>query len=212
MKRLMSVSLLALALFFSVPAVTYAHVTVQPGVSTTGAYEKYTVRVPVEKKVNTTEVKLKIPKEVRVVSVMPVPEWDYSLDRKDGRVASITWTAAKGGIGEHEFMEFSFVGANPDKPGEVAWKAIQTYEDDSEVRWVGEPSDKEPASITVIEQGEGHSHGHDDQEAKNEETEEQPSAVDEEEEPTAATGENGWPMGLAGLALLLSMIALFRKR
>lgn len=205
---------LAFALFLFTPSLAEAHVTVSPGESTTGAYEKYTVRVPVEKEMNTIAVTLEIPSGVNVVSVMPVPDWDYSLDRKDGRVASVTWTATEGGIGKNEFMEFSFVGANPDEPGEVAWKAIQTYEDGSEVRWVGEPDEKEPASITVIKQGEGNGHHHGDDEAQEIENKEKEQASDavEKTDEAVTDGGTGWSLGLASLALLLSLIALFRKR
>ncbi len=38
-----------------------AHVTVKPQVSAPGAWETYTIKIPVEKDVNTTKVALKVP-------------------------------------------------------------------------------------------------------------------------------------------------------
>lgn len=202
-KALFSLMLSAVLFFVLIPG-AFAHVTVQPGESTTGAYEKYTVRVPVEKDIPTTEVELKVPKNVEVISIMPVPSWDYKLKKDDDdRITSVTWKAKDDGIHAGEFTEFSFVGINPEDEGEVAWKAHQTYEDGSVVKWVGEPDSKEPASITQIKPGDGsHSHDADKQSVNKTESKE---------------GDNSNPFSLlpavlAGIAVVLSLIALFRKK
>lgn len=204
-KALFSLMLSAVLFFVLIPG-AFSHVTVQPGESTTGAYEKYTVRVPVEKDIPTTEVELKVPKNVEVISIMPVPSWDYKLKKDDDdRITSLTWKAKGGGIRAGEFTEFSFVGVNPEEEGEVAWKAHQTYEDGSVVKWVGEPDSKEPASITQIKPGDGsYSHSHD-------------TATQAVNKPDSKEEDNSNPLSLlpavlAGIAVVLSLIALLRKK
>ncbi|ASK64047.1 hypothetical protein CFK37_18740 [Virgibacillus phasianinus] len=63
--------------------VVSAHVTVHPSESTTNAYEKYAVRVPVEKDSHTTKVMLQVPDGVSLVSVLPMANWDYKLEKGD---------------------------------------------------------------------------------------------------------------------------------
>ena len=74
-------TVLGLFLFSSVAS---AHVTVVPKTSTTGAWETYTLKVPVEKEVATTKVSIKAPTGVEIKSYQPVPGWKYS-DEKDAK-------------------------------------------------------------------------------------------------------------------------------
>ncbi|OYD07449.1 hypothetical protein CHM34_11140 [Paludifilum halophilum] len=203
-KAFVSAAVMAGILFAFTPGVD-AHVTVRPEQSSTGAYEKYTVRVPVEKEIPTTEVELKIPDGVEVVSVMPKPGWEYDLKKsREDRTISVTWKAKDDGLKVHEFTEFALIGANPDKPGKVSWKAHQTYEDGSVVKWSGAPDSEQPASVTEIREGDsGHGHGDVAQES------EEAAGADTDEETAAS---DLWPTTLAGLALILSLISLFRKK
>jgi uncharacterized protein YcnI len=183
---------------FAYVGIADAHVTVWPKESQVGAWEKYTVRVPSEKDSNTVKVKLEFPKGVNVETVEPEPGWDYRFIKgNDGRNVAIEWSATAGGIKPHEFMEFAFIGANPKEPGEVAWKAYQTYSDGSVVEWTGTPDSKTPASVTKITATP----------VKEGQTVATPSADAE-----AQTSKwNFISLGVAGLALLLSLISLFRK-
>ncbi|KQL45733.1 hypothetical protein AN963_11815 [Brevibacillus choshinensis] len=183
-----------------------AHVNVYPKETTTGAYEKYTVRVPVEKDVNTTKVKLEFPAEVKVSTVQPIPGWTYEFEKdKDGRNTALVWTATAGGIKAHEFTEFSFVGANPKEAGSLSWKAYQTYADGEVVEWTGAPDSKTPASVTTIKEGvgeAGHEHG-------------QPATAapaPAQESANAAGSSNTLSLVLSGLALLLAIVSMFRKK
>src|SRR3954447_19850798 len=89
-------TVLGLLLFSSVAS---AHVTVVPKTSTTGAWETYTVKVPVEKDVATTKITLKAPAGVEIQSYQPVPGWNYSADKDaNGIVKSITFEATGEGI------------------------------------------------------------------------------------------------------------------
>jgi len=197
-KNYLRILLLITVLCLSFAGVASAHVTVAPKETTTGAYEKYTVRVPVEKDVHTTQVRLEFPAGLKVSTIQPVPDWDYELETdQDGRFTAIVWKAVGEGIGPHEFTEFAFVGKNPDETGTLAWKAYQTYADGSVVEWIGDPSSEHPASVTTVKQGTGNAHGHG-------------VAAD-----TGSSGGYTWSLIaliLSVLALLLSLANLFRKK
>jgi len=217
MKKMISALVVAGALL-TLTGTASAHVTVWPKETTTSAYEKYTVRVPVEKDVNTTKVRLEFPANVKVSTVKPVPGWTYELEKDaEGRAKAVVWTAANGGIKQGEFMEFDFVGANPKEVGEgsLTWKASQTYADGSVVDWSGAKDSKTPASVTTLKQAAaGDSHGHGDEAAKEENKATEEAAHSEagtapEERPFT---ETTLPLILSGAALLLALASLFRKK
>ncbi len=71
----------------------WAHAVVAPAVSTTRAYETYTLRVPNEKDVATVRVEIDFPPKVFVVSFAEVPGWEVDVERDDtGRAVGATWT------------------------------------------------------------------------------------------------------------------------
>jgi uncharacterized protein YcnI len=189
-----------------------AHVTVWPKEAAAGGYEKYTVRVPVEKNSNTTKVRVEFPAGVKVSTVMPVPGWKYEFEKDaEGHSKAITWTATAGGIKPHEFMEFSFSGKNPDQPGKIAWKAYQTYADHSVVEWTGAEGSETPAAVTTLKEvanTEGHQHGENTETAAGSGNEKAAAPATE----TSKSVNNTLPLVLSGIALLLSVISLFRKK
>lgn len=181
-----------------------AHVTVWPKETTTNAYEKYTVRVPVEKDINTTKVRLDLPAGFKLSTVQPLPNWKYEFEKdSEGRFTAVTWTATNEGIKAHEFVEFAFVGKNPKDAGALSWKASQTYSDGSVVEWTGAEGSDTPASVTTIKPG-GSEDGHG-------------APANAPAASTAAPGSASPISGtvslvLSGLALLLSLVSLFRKK
>ncbi|WP_038083202.1 YcnI family protein [Tumebacillus flagellatus] len=212
MKKLPAALLITAALTWTTAA--SAHVNVYPKQTTTGAYEKYTVRVPVEKDVNTTKVRVEFPAGVKVSTVEAKAGWDYAYETNpDGTNKAITWTATAGGIKPGEFAEFNLIGANPKEAGsgKLTWKAYQTYADNSVVEWTGEEGSKTPASVTTIAAaGAASADHHDDQK-----TPATAPAADNNQTgtSTSSTGtSNTVPYILSGAALLLSLISLFRKR
>lgn len=206
-----------LALLFvllSAPAAS-AHVTLHPEESSTDAWEKYSVRVPVEKDNNTVKLELQVPDEVDLANVMPKESWDYELEKdEDDAITSVTWEATDDGIGPNEFTEFYIVAANPSESTDVSWNAYQTYEDDSIVEWDGEPDAEEPAAVTEIVEGDAEAqHGDDDESNSGENATEDESANESTDESSATSGSNNWlPIVLAAVAILLALISLFRKR
>lgn len=202
MKKLAS-ALLITAMLTVTAGTASAHITVSPKTTKTGAYEKYTVRVPVEKDINTTQIRLEVPQGVKLSTVKPLPGWDFELEKDtEGRATAIVWKANAGGLKKGEFAEFDLVGANPKEvgSGSLTWKSTQTYADGTVVEWTGAADSKTPASVTTLTQGTSdHSHG-----------------GDEHAEPTAHDErpftETTLPLLLSGGALLLALISLFRKK
>lgn len=141
----------------------FAHVTVNPGEAVVGR-AVFSVRVPNEKDVATTTVRLVIPEGITVGSIAPVPGWTHSEKREEGmaskpevevmtegdshaeesggRITEITWTGGRIGVGE--FLEFPVSVLYEGEPGKVSWKAYQTYADGEVIAWDG-TSDDHPA-------------------------------------------------------------------
>ena len=200
-------TVLGLFLFSSVAS---AHVTVVPNTSTTGAWETYTVKVPVEKEVATTKVTLKAPAGVEIMSYQPVPGWNYTADKDaSGKVKSITFEATGAGILPGQFQQFTFVAKNPDQATEIAWDAYQYYKDGSIVEWTGDESAKTPHAITQIIAGTATDDHHDDQAATKE------TSKKEVAETADTAKSNSLPLILSILSVILSLVALvgaFRKK
>ncbi|OWR28935.1 nuclear export factor gle1 [Saccharibacillus sp. O23] len=146
-KKLLTLAAPASAALLMFAAVASAHVSVLPKESTTGAWETYTMKVPVEKDVNTNKVVLKMPKGVEFQQYEPIPGWKTTVDEAAG---TVTWEAQGDGIAAGQFQRFTFVAKNPEQPGEAAWDAFQYYADGSIVEWTGDENADTPHSITTI--------------------------------------------------------------
>lgn len=146
-RKLLALAAPASAALLLFAAVASAHVSVLPKESTTGAWETYTMKVPVEKDVNTNKVVLKMPKGVEFQQYEPIPGWKTTVDEAAG---TVTWQAEGSGIAAGQFQRFTFVAKNPEQPGEAAWDAFQYYTDGSIVEWTGDENADTPHSITAI--------------------------------------------------------------
>ena len=124
-----------------------AHVTIWPQESKAGTGERYTVRVPTEGKVTTTEVELEVPADVRVSGVLVGGPFTYNFRREGDRIVAVTW---KQDIKPGEYGEFVFFAVNPKTGGPVAWKVHQRYADGTSADWTGVEGDRRPASVTRI--------------------------------------------------------------
>lgn len=142
-------SAFAMTMIFT--GIASAHVVVNPKISTPGAWETYTMKVPSEKEIATTKVTLKIPSKFEFVSYQPVPGWKFT-ETKDanGIVTSVTWSAENDGIQAGQFQQFVFMAKNPDAEVNGAWDAYQYYKDGSIVEWTGDEKSEAPHSITNI--------------------------------------------------------------
>jgi uncharacterized protein YcnI len=141
-------ALASIALVLLIPAIAFGHAVVFPRTSTTGAYEKYVLRVPNERDVPTLQVELRFPAEVRVVSFNEVAGWKLRvLTDSAQRIVGAVWT---GVLPKERFVEFPFVAVNPKTDATLTWPTYQTYEGGERVEWTGPDSSKTPVSATVI--------------------------------------------------------------
>ncbi len=143
-----------------------AHVTVHPGRIRAGASDvELTFRVPNERDdANTVKTQVFFPTDLPLltVDVLPVPGWrsvveSHSLRKPvttdDGTVtqvvSNVTWSATAGGIAPGQYEDFAVaVGAMPDRPGPLVFKALQTYSSGEIVRWIEVPVAGQPAPDT----------------------------------------------------------------
>lgn len=206
MKRILKVLFPTVLGLFLFSTVASAHVTVVPKTSTTGAWETYTVKVPVEKEIPTTKVTLKAPEGAEIQSYEPVPGWTYSADKDaNGKVKSFTFTATGEGILPGQFQQFTFVAKNPDKAAKLAWDAFQYYKDGSVVEWTGDESSKSPHSITDIVTAAAGADHHDTT-APKDTTKTEPAAAAKTDDTNTSSS---LPLILSVVALILAIIALF---
>jgi uncharacterized protein YcnI len=198
--------LLAACLLLGTASVAWAHVRVLPEEVPADSFEVLTVRVPTEKEVPTTEVRVEVPEGFTVSRVEPVPGWDYELEEEEGIVRAITWSG--GEIGETEFQQFDIQGKTPAEPGEYPWNAFQTYEDGEVVEWTGPEGSEEEASVVRVVEGSGGGDEGGDDAAAQEDSEPDSSPSTGTIAPVAAYSG----LGLGALALVLALVALLRGR
>jgi uncharacterized protein YcnI len=150
--RLLTVLALCSALALGTTAPVRAHVVVFPDDLFSKApacgFTSFVVRVPTEKPIPTTMVRLQLPPTVTVIAARAKPGWHADFETEKGRITAITWSGGK--IMPREYDEFGFLAAAPKKPGPVNWDALQTYDDGSVVKWTGKPGTDNPHSQTVF--------------------------------------------------------------
>jgi uncharacterized protein YcnI len=155
MKRISVVTLVAgvsaVGLFVLAGAAS-AHVTVTaPGATSGGSDQEITFRVPVEKTVDTIGLKVSLPTDTPIASVLvePVPGWAHveksvklakPIVTDDGditeAVSEIDWTAQAGqGLVPGEFGAFTIIAGQLPDASSLTFKAIQLYSDGSQVDW-----------------------------------------------------------------------------
>ncbi|AUG81197.1 hypothetical protein CFP65_6547 [Kitasatospora sp. MMS16-BH015] len=176
-RRLATPGVLAAATLAATAVPAFAHVTVQPGTAAQGAYTAVAFRVPDESdKASTTKLEVSLPADhpVASVAIQPVPGWTAvaaktqlatPLKTDDGdsiteAVSTITWTAdptAK--IAPGQFQEFKVsLGPLPTDTDALVFKALQTYDDGTVVRWIddtkpGQPEPQHPAPTLTLTKG-----------------------------------------------------------
>jgi uncharacterized protein YcnI len=139
--------LLSALLTFAGPA--SAHVIVQPGEAVQGSYTKLTFRVPNESDTAATvKLEVELPASIEGARTKPVPGWTATVD---GR--TIRWEGGR--VEPGQFQEFDIsVGPLPEVD-QLVFKAVQTYSDGSEARWIeetvdGEEEPERPAPVLTL--------------------------------------------------------------
>lgn len=192
-----------LATLLGVSGVAMAHAVVYPRTTTPDSYEKFILRVPVEKESDTTQVKVEIPEGFSVSRVKPMPGWEYTVEKnaEGNTIRSIIWSG--GTIKPGEFQEFEFQGKTAKEPGKYAFRAWQSYANGEVVEWTGPSDAQTPASFVELKAGGSatDSHGH---EKPAEPTAAPPASAAAASSPplTAAAAYGGLLLG--GVALVIS--------
>lgn len=185
-------------------APAWAHVTTRLVAPPHHGFASLVVRVPNESDTAaTTKVELLFPDESAITSAstQPVPGWTASITQDGDRVASITWTG--GHIGPQEFPVS--VGGVPESATELAFRAVQTYDDGTVVRWieaaVGDDEPEHPAPVLALTPAADEEHDTTTTAAAD------AAATDEDE-------DEGPPIAgayaVAALGALLSLVAILR--
>jgi uncharacterized protein YcnI len=147
-RKLFASALVAAATF---PAAAQAHIQVTPSTVAPGDAAKFTVLVPGERDSETVKVELQMPRGLLPFSYEDPAGWKRSLiKRSDGSVEVVRWTGRAPSDG---FAEFSFLAGTPETPGELQFKALQTYADGTVVRWIGAPDSDSPAAVVNVDAG-----------------------------------------------------------
>ena len=117
----------------------------------------------------------------------------------DGGIARIVWT---GRLAPDGFVELSFLAGTPERPGVIAWKALQVYSDGSVVRWIGPPGSEQPAPVTRLVTGLAR------QDAGGEGGGPQPSPADSRVDRVSVARRDRGAWAIASLALLTAIASL----
>jgi uncharacterized protein YcnI len=199
-----------------VAAPGWAHVTLQPNEVPADGFTRLDVRVPSERDdADTTRVRVKFPPGFLFISHEPVEGWSVEVKKRKLRkpaeafgekiseeVDVVEITADAGvGIGPGQFRDFGLSVKMPNRPGaELAFKALQTYDNGEVVRWIGPPDADEPAprvTLAPAEEEGGHAA---------EAAEEEPAAAEDEDDDGG--DDDGPSTGLVIAALVLGALGL----
>jgi uncharacterized protein YcnI len=167
---------LATGTVLALAAPASAHVTIDPKEVPGGGYATVNIKVPNERdNASTVAVELHLDLDHPVASAMPqpVPGWEIEIEttvldeplevhgNEITEVPSkITWTG--GEIEPGMFQQFPVsVGRLPEDADQLLFKAIQTYDNGEEVRWIEEPGEdaENPAAVLALTAADGDGHG-----------------------------------------------------
>jgi uncharacterized protein YcnI len=141
---------LAAAAWLAGAGAALGHVEVLPGSVPAGEAVEFTVRVPSEREVPTTRVRVDFPAQVTVFSFAePPPGWRLApLRRTDGRFRGVVYSGGR--IPAERYADFRLLGT-PFEEGVAVWPARQTYADGQVKPWTGPP--ELPGSAEAPESG-----------------------------------------------------------
>ena len=187
------ISYLCVFLTLVLAGAAWAHVEVSPGQVPAGATETFTIEVPTEKEIPTTEVRLELPEGFEAVGAGAPSGWQGEVQDN-----ALVWTG--GEIPAANSEEFSFEATVPGEDGSFRLNAIQTYQDGSVAEWTGAADSEEPAPTVEVTSSGGASGEMDGPQHGDEEHGDTPGAHDE-------VPDTGGPSPTALLALCALALA-----
>ena len=135
--------LIGTAALAALPAAADAHVAADPGRAEAGAYQAVVFRVGHGcGEAATTALRIEIPSEMASARPQPKPGWALEIERRDGRVAAVTW---RGALPADQFDEFAVLFKLPDQPATLYFPTVQSCGAD-ESQWTEIPAPGERAS------------------------------------------------------------------
>lgn len=159
MRRLAALAAAAALAAGAAPAV--AHIDVLPDEVAQGEALEFTVRVPTERDLPTTRVRIDFPSQITVYSFgAPPPGWAVRpVFGPDKRYRGVVYTGGR--IPAGQYADFRMLGT-PFESGSALWKTRQTYADGQVKPWTGPPelpgdatrengpADPGPAAVVTI--------------------------------------------------------------
>ncbi|MEZ5102454.1 MAG: DUF1775 domain-containing protein [Thermoleophilia bacterium] len=183
-----------------------AHVQVLPARVAPGDPVLFTVLVPNEAGTPTTTVELRVPDGVVPFSFEPVTGWKRTERRAaNGALEGVVW---RGSLPVGSFVRFAFLAATPERPGELRWRALQTYADGTVVRWIGAPGSDEPAAVTVVSADAPRQNAGGESGAAEAPAETAAAPADPEPEPAPPAGETARPAPAPAVADTAGLVPL----
>ncbi len=205
----------AIAAALALPAAAGAHVTLQPSEATAGGFTRLDVRVPNEEESKaTTKVEVQLPAGFDAPSYERVAGWRITT-AKD----SVTFSATGDGIKPGQFQDFGLSVRIPEGAAgsKLEFKALQTYEGDEVVRWIGAPGSDRPAPQVTLLAAESEDAAHADTAATATPASAATASGDAGEDEDEDGDEDGSTLPIialivGGLGLLAGGAALVRAR
>jgi uncharacterized protein YcnI len=146
MKRTLVVGALAAIAALITAGVASAHAHVSPPVALAKVSQVYTLAVPTEKSIDTTQIELTVPAGFGIDSFLPSTGWKRTMQESGSGentvIQKVTWSGGK--VPPGDATGFSFL-ASPDASQTYTFGVRQTYADGSVVDWSGPESSDTPA-------------------------------------------------------------------
>ena len=217
----------------------FAHVTVHSAEATSGGHDaEITFRVPNERApASTTKVEVHLPTDKPFAGVFAAPKagWKVVVSSVklttpivtddgtiDTAVSTIIWTATGGGTGPGQYDDFDIAVGQLPKTESVTFKVLQSYSDGTVVRWIeekapGSTQDPEhPAPqlslAAPLDSGANTTTTAGSSAAPTVIAEALPAVTTKAADDSSATKIAVAGLGVGGVALLLALVALGRRR
>jgi hypothetical protein len=145
------VSALSFALLIC-SSLAWTRAVVFPRNSTSGAYERYSLRVVNERAVPIVRVEIRFPPHLNVISFGDVPDWNLQiLTDSAQKITGAVWTGA---LLKARFVELPFLAMNPKDSSSISWPVYETYEGGERVEWTSpDTTSMTPVSSTLLSGG-----------------------------------------------------------
>ena len=134
----------------AVPAAAWAHaVFVSHSSVPANTDQKLAFNVPEEKgpDVHNSKVVFVVPSGFSVSGCDPKPQWACNVAPASGGRTAVTYSRSSGTDPDGHF---SFAVHTPGQRGDYPFNTIQTYSDNSTVRWDGPPDSDTPAPVLKV--------------------------------------------------------------